>query len=90
MARDMNTVPDFIRDQKTGSFAVFVRDKMPSAISMRFPLNPLARFARMTIDERSTVRKRNREKYAGQPEPSKKSDELPRGRSRQDRNLDDQ
>lgn len=27
MARDMNTAPDFIRDQKIGSFATFVRDR---------------------------------------------------------------
>lgn len=43
MARDMNTIPDFIRDQKPWSFAVFVRGITPSAISMHFPFRPLAR-----------------------------------------------
>ena len=41
MARDMNTVPDFIRDQTVGSFAVFMRDPTPTRLSMRFPANPL-------------------------------------------------
>ena len=40
MARDMNTVPDFIRDQTVGSFAVFIRDPTPTALSMRFPPIP--------------------------------------------------
>lgn len=68
MAHDMNTTPDFIRDQKTGSFAVFVRGETPSAISMKFPLNALARFAKMTREERATVRERNRHRYAGRAE----------------------
>jgi hypothetical protein len=34
MARDMNTVPDFIRDQTVGSFAVFIRDPTPTLLSM--------------------------------------------------------
>ncbi len=64
MARDMNTIPDFIRDQRIGSFAAFIRDKTPSAISMYFPLKPLARFASMTAAERATVRQSNRMLYA--------------------------
>ncbi len=52
MARDMNTVPDFIRDQTVGSFAVFIRDPIPTALSMRFPPNPLSRFTHMRADER--------------------------------------
>ena len=64
MARDMNTVPDFIRDQTVGSFAVFIRDATPTAISMRFPPNPLSRFAHMRADEQAIVRDRNREMYA--------------------------
>ena len=64
MARDMNTTPDFIRDQNIGSFATFVRGVTPHAISMRFPQNALSRFARMTEAERTIVRQRNREAYA--------------------------
>jgi hypothetical protein len=64
MARDMSTVPDFIRDQKTGAFAVFVRGETPSAISMHFPLNALSRFKTMTAEERRIVRQRNRDAYA--------------------------
>lgn len=65
MARDMNTTPDFIRDQTTGSFATFVRGVTPSAISMHFPLDALSRFERMTEDERAIVREHNRARYAG-------------------------
>jgi hypothetical protein len=64
MARDMNTAPDFIRDQNIGSFATFVRGMTPHAISMRFPQNALSRFARMTEAERTVVRQRNRQAYA--------------------------
>jgi hypothetical protein len=65
MARDMGTVPDFIRDQRVGSFAVFIQDATPAgAISMRFPLDPLLRFKHMRADEQAIVRDRNREKYA--------------------------
>jgi hypothetical protein len=64
MARDMNTVPDFIRDQTVGSFAVFIRDATPTAISMRFPRDPLSRFTHMRADEHAIVRDRNRELYA--------------------------
>jgi hypothetical protein len=77
MARDMSTVPDFIRDQKTGSFAVFVRDETPSAISMHFPLEALKRFSSMTPAERAIVRRRNREKYAGSVTPPPKPDSDP-------------
>ena len=64
MARDMNTVPDFIRDQTVGSFAVFMRDPTPTVLSMRFPPNPLSRFTHMRADEQAIVRDRNRTMYA--------------------------
>jgi hypothetical protein len=64
MARDMNTTPDFIRDQEVGSFAVFIRDPTPTVLAMRFPVNPLARFAHMRADEQDIVRDRNRDLYA--------------------------
>lgn len=64
MARDMNTVPDFIRDQPLGSFATFIRGETPSAISMRFPFNTLSRLPRMSDDEWRIVRDRNRALYA--------------------------
>lgn len=64
MARDMNTIPDFIRDQKPWSFAVFVRGITPAAISMHFPFRPLSRFESMTEAERTIVRQSNRQAYA--------------------------
>ena len=64
MARDMNTVPDFIRDQTVGSFAVFIPDPTPTLLSMRFPAKPLSRFTHMRADEQEIVRDRNRRQYA--------------------------
>ena len=93
MARDMNTVPDFIRDQKVGSFASFLRDETPSAISMRFPLGALSKFETMTNSEQTIVRDRNRATYAnpvgtpppGEPDvPPEPEDKQPPRRNRRD------
>jgi hypothetical protein len=75
MARDMNTVPDFIRDQTVGSFAVFMRDPIPTVLSMRFPPSPLSRFTHMRADEQVIVRDRNRKMYARRVPASDTPDE---------------
>jgi len=80
MARDMNTTPDFIRDQTVGSFAVFIRDPTPTTLSMRFPKKPLARFAHMRADEERIVRDRNRELYARPVNASGPTDDPPQER----------
>lgn len=64
MARDMNTTPDFIRDQTVGAFACFMRGETRAAISTRFPLNALKQFGIMNQGERNQVRDRNRMAYA--------------------------
>ena len=64
MARDMNCTPDFIRDQKVGSFACYLRGVTPHAIGLTFPFDALAGFERMTSAERVVVRQRNRDLYA--------------------------
>lgn len=78
MARDMNTVPDFIRDQTVGSFAVFIRDATPTAISIRFPPDPFSRFPHMRADELAIVRDRNRDLYARHTTASETSREPPK------------
>jgi hypothetical protein len=91
MARDMNTVPDFIRDQPVGSFSAFIRDPAPITLSMRFPRDPLARFSHMRADEFAIVRDTNRELYARYapldekpeaPRSQEKPKPPPRGRTR--------
>ena len=65
MARDMNTVPDFIRDQTVGSFAVFIRDATPTgAYRCAFP--PIRSRDSSICGPTSSeiVRDRNREMYA--------------------------
>jgi hypothetical protein len=100
MARDMNTVPDFIRDQSVGSFAVFIRDATPAgAISMHFPVTPLSRFTHMRADEFTIVRDRNRDLYArhvpfsvdpDQPPTEPRSPPSPAGRGSKRHDPDDQ
>ena len=85
MARDMNTVPDFIRDQKTGSFAAFVRGETSSAISMHFPLNALSRFEGMSEAERAIVRQRNRETYSNRLGPAAAPSKSGQSRSNQEK-----
>jgi len=77
MARDMNTVPDFIRDQPVGSFAVFLRDPKPTTLAMGFPRDPLARFSHMRADEEDIVRDRIRERYARFVPPDEEEREPP-------------
>ena len=78
MARDMNTTPDFIRDQPIGSFACFMRGATSQAIGMRFPFNALSKFETMTPAERAIVRQRNRDLYANPYDPSRQSSESSR------------
>ena len=87
MARDMNTVPDFIRDQKRGAFAVFMRGITPNAVAMQFPLDALSRFERMSARDLDIVRARNREQYANpldnagtQSQAARPDDDTPSGR----------
>ena len=70
MARDMNTIPDFIRDQRVGSFATYMRDQTPSAISLHFPFNPLKNYPSMSKAEWMAVLDRNRSTYATRASPS--------------------
>ncbi|MGE3642882.1 MAG: ATP-binding protein [Beijerinckiaceae bacterium] len=64
MSRDMNTVPNFIRDQATGSFATYLHGATPSAISLHFPINALSRFDKMNEDDHRLVKERNRSSYS--------------------------
>jgi hypothetical protein len=91
MARDMGTNQEFIRAQGIGSFAVFVRNVTPTAIAMKFPPDPLAKYPRMSETESAIVRQRNREAYANpvEPEPDRanssktdRKDEPPPGQKR--------
>jgi len=92
MARDMNTIPDFIRDQRVGSFATYMRDQTASAISLHFPFNPLKNYPSMSNADWITVRDRNRSTYAsslssgdGGPKSSERNQDEPKGpRSRRD------
>lgn len=64
LARDLRTTPEFIENQPKGSFAAFIRNTTPTALSMRFPLGYLDGFPRMSESEWHQVRTDMRHRYA--------------------------
>jgi hypothetical protein len=64
LARNMRTKPEFLEVQLKGSFAAFVRNVTPHAVSLRIPFLQLEDLERMTPGEAATVRDRMRAQYA--------------------------
>jgi hypothetical protein len=64
LARNMRTTPEFLESQSKGSFAAFVRNVTPHAVSLRIPFGQLEGRDRMTLAEQAAVRDRMRAQYA--------------------------
>ncbi len=64
LARNMRTTPEFLESQSKGSFAAFVRNVTPHAVSLHIPFGQLEGQKRMTPAEQATVRDRMRAQYA--------------------------
>jgi hypothetical protein len=64
LARNMRTKPEFLESQTKGSFAAYVRNFTPNAVSLRIPFLQLEDQERMTPEEAATVRDRMRAQYA--------------------------
>lgn len=64
LARDMRTTPGFLENQSKGSFAAFVRNMTPHAVSLDIPFGQLEDQERMTLAEQAAVRDRMRAQYA--------------------------
>ena len=64
LASMLRTTPEFVEEQRKGSFAAFVRHTTPNAVSLQFPLGELEARARMTEAEQRIVRAEMRERYA--------------------------
>jgi hypothetical protein len=64
LARNMRTKPEFLESQAKGSFAAFVRNVTPRAVSLRIPFGQLENHERMTPAEAANVRDRMRAQYA--------------------------
>lgn len=64
LARNMRTTPDFLESQTKGSFAAYVRNFTPNAVSLRIPFGQLEAQDRMTAEEAGALRDRMRAQYA--------------------------
>jgi len=64
LARNMRTTPDFLESQGKGSFAAYVRNVTPHAVSLRIPFGRLEDQERMTPAEAMALRDRMRAHYA--------------------------
>ena len=67
LAPDMRCKPEFITGQKKNadhtSFAAFVRNLTPAALSLNVPLGTLDRLPQMTASAHQALRDRNRYRY---------------------------
>jgi hypothetical protein len=64
LARNMRTTPEFIESQVKGSFAAYVRNFVPNAVSLRIPFGDLEGREQMTTEEQNAVRAQMRARYA--------------------------
>lgn len=64
MSHMLRCEPTFIESQAKGSFAAFVRNLTPHAVSLSFPFGHLERMERMSEEEEHAVRGRMRARYA--------------------------
>jgi hypothetical protein len=73
LAPDMRCKPDFIAAQRKHedhtTFAAFVRNLTPTALSLSAPFGTLDRMPQMTESGHHALRERNRQRYAASPVP---------------------
>ncbi len=69
LARDMRTTPDFVHARRKGTFAAFVRNQTPSAVSLEAPFGRLEGMEQMMGSDWKDVQKAVRQRYA-QPRTS--------------------
>ena len=65
LARNMNTTPEFISKQPTGSFAISIRNS--PAVSVKITPFVMEKMPRMTAGEMSKLRDKMRDKYSAPP-----------------------
>ncbi|UCI07373.1 type IV secretory system conjugative DNA transfer family protein [Mesorhizobium sp. B1-1-8] len=64
LAKEMRTGHDFVHAQRQGSFAAFVRNVTPTAVSLTVPFGFMEKLETMSQDEAREVRNRMRATYA--------------------------
>lgn len=74
VARELRCTPSFIQQQPTGSWAAFVKNQTPHAISVKVPFGTMEKQDSMSHQERRSLQETMRGRYAvppGLPSPSK-------------------
>ncbi|MEJ0075267.1 MAG: type IV secretory system conjugative DNA transfer family protein [Alphaproteobacteria bacterium] len=69
IARELRCAPSFIQQQQTGSWAAYVKNFTPSAISLKIPFGTMEALDRMAHEERVIVQDYMRSRYAALPAP---------------------
>jgi hypothetical protein len=70
IARELRCAPAFVQQQPTGSWAAYVKNFTPSAISLKIPFGTMEALDRMEQAERLAVQEHMRSRYAALPAPS--------------------
>lgn len=85
LAPDMRCRPEFITGQRkqsgSTSFATYVRNITPSALSLSIPFGTLDRMPRMSADAQARLRERNRQRYTVNPKTEPVSKDQPASRN---------
>ncbi len=69
IARELRCSPTFIQQQPTGSWAAYVKNFTPSAVSLKIPFGTMEALDKMGQTERLAVQKHMRGRYAALPGP---------------------
>ena len=73
IARELRCAPAFIQQQPTGSWAAYVKNYTPTALSLKIPFGTMEALDTMGEAERLTVRQHVRSRYAALPGPTVRS-----------------
>jgi hypothetical protein len=69
VARELRCAPAFIQQQPAGSWAAYVKNHTPQAVSLKIPFGTMENLERMTATERQEVRDDMRDRYAAPDGP---------------------
>lgn len=75
LARELRCSPSFIQQQGAGSWAAYVKNATPQAISLSIPFGTLERLDQMGGAQRDNLRELMRGRYAALPAPAPISDD---------------
>lgn len=80
IARELRCAPAFIQQQPTGSWAAYIKNYTPTALSLKIPFGTMEALDTMGEAEQLTVRQHVRSRYAALPGPPVRSHhpDLPR------------